>query len=166
VEVSVVGVKSRDGCRLQAMNEAAIEALVRQLYGLGAIRRHIGRHALAELGSQGFTALAAIATHGPLRVSQVAEHLGVDLSVASRQVAALVAAGHAERGADTSDRRAQLVALTESGRCALQESHRRMVAAFAEALGDWSDEDLCSLTDGLDRLRTSFALDGAARVAA
>jgi len=141
---------------------------VRQLYGLGAIRRHIGQHALAELGSQGFTALAAIHVHGPLRVSQVAEHVGVDLSVASRQVAALVAAGHVERSADARDRRAQLVTITERGTHALHESHRRMVAAFADALGDWSAEDVDALTGGLERLRASFAhqLPGARQAAA
>jgi DNA-binding MarR family transcriptional regulator len=139
------------------MNEDLVEALVRQLYGLGAIRRRIGRHALAELGSQGFTALAAIHVHGPLRVGEVADHLGVDLSVASRQVAALVDAGHVERTADARDRRAQLLAVTPSGSRALRESHRRMVAAFADALRDWTDEDVEALTEGLDRLRGSFA---------
>jgi DNA-binding MarR family transcriptional regulator len=139
------------------MNEAAVEALVRQLYGLGAIRRQIGQQALAELGSQGFTALAAIHGHGPLRVSEVAEHLGVDLSVASRQVAALDAAGHVERGADRRDRRAQLVSATDRGERALRDSHRRMVDAIAHALGDWSEDDVETLTKGLDRLRASFA---------
>src|SRR3954454_24108244 len=89
-----------------------IEALVRQLYGLGMVQRDISRHAMAELGSQGFTALAAIQVHGPLRVSDVALRLGVDLSVASRQVAALADEGHVERRRDDRDRRAQLVAVT------------------------------------------------------
>jgi len=148
------------------MNLPPIESLVRQLYGLGVIRRRLGAHALAELGSQGFHALAAIHRHGPLRVTQVAEHIGVDLSVASRQVAALEAAGHVERTADERDRRAQIVAVTPQGQRALRESHRRMVAAFEEALGDWSDEDVAALADGLQRLRASFGAEPAQRVAA
>jgi hypothetical protein len=64
-------------------------ALVRQLYGLGMVNREIGRHALAELGTPGFTGLAVIQVDGPLRVSDVAQRLGMDLSLASRQIASL-----------------------------------------------------------------------------
>ena len=111
-----------------------IEALVRQLYGLGMVQRDISRHAMSELGTQGFHALAVLQVHGPLRVSDVAHRLGVDLSVASRQIASLAAEGYVERREDVRDRRAQLVAVTRSGRRALRESHRRMVAAFARVL--------------------------------
>jgi DNA-binding MarR family transcriptional regulator len=134
-----------------------IEALVRQLYGLGMVRRDIERHALAELGTQGFTALAVLQVHGPLRVSEVARHLGVDLSVASRQIASLAAEGFVERREDDRDRRAQLVAVTRAGRKVLRESHRRMVAAFTRVLETWSDEDVNALTGGLERLREDFA---------
>jgi DNA-binding MarR family transcriptional regulator len=134
-----------------------IEALVRQLYGLGMVRRDIERHALAELGTQGFTALAAIQLHGPLRVSEVANRLGVDLSVASRQIASLAAEGYVERREDDRDRRAQMVATTATGRRVLRESHRRMVAAFTRVLEGWSDDDVDALTGGLERLRGDFA---------
>jgi DNA-binding MarR family transcriptional regulator len=134
-----------------------IEALVRQLYGLGMVRRQIGRHAMAELGSQGFTALAAIQVQGPLRVSEVAEQLGIDLSVASRQIASLAREGYVERREDDRDRRAQLVAVTPAGRRALRESHRRMVSAFTQVLEGWDDDDVDSLTRGLERLRDDFA---------
>jgi DNA-binding MarR family transcriptional regulator len=121
------------------------------------VRRDIERHALAELGTQGFTALAVIQVHGPLRVSDVAQRLGVDLSVASRQIAALAAEGYVERREDTRDRRAQMVAMTRTGRRVLRESHRRMVAAFTRVLEGWSDEDVNALTGGLERLREDFA---------
>jgi DNA-binding MarR family transcriptional regulator len=134
-----------------------IEALVRQLYGLGMVRRDIGRHAMAELGTQGFTALAVVHVHGPLRVSEVAQRLGVDLSVASRQIASLTAEGYVERGEDDRDRRAQLVAITPAGQRVLRESHRRMVAAFECVLEGWDDEDVDTLTRGLERLRDDFA---------
>jgi DNA-binding MarR family transcriptional regulator len=134
-----------------------IEALVRQLYGLGMVQRDIGRHAIAELGTQGFHALAVLQVHGPLRVSDVAQRLGVDLSVASRQIASLAAEGYVERREDSRDRRAQLVAVTRSGRKVLRESHRRMVAGFTRVLEGWSDEDVNALTSGLERLRDDFA---------
>jgi DNA-binding MarR family transcriptional regulator len=143
-----------------------IEALVRQLYGLGMVRRDIERHALAELGTQGFTALATIQRDGPLRVSEVAQRLGVDLSVASRQIASLTVEGYVERREDDRDRRAQLVATTTAGRRVLRESHRRMVAAFTRVLEDWSDQDVEALTGGLERLRDDFARLAAAHTQA
>src|SRR3954464_8738477 len=106
-----------------------VENLVRQLYGLGVVRREIGRHALAELGSQGFTALAIVHKHGPVRISDVAHRLNIDLSVASRPVAALEAAGYIRREPDEDDRRARRVTVTEAGSRVLTESHRRMVEA-------------------------------------
>ena len=142
-----------------------IEALVRQLYGLGMVQRDIARHAMAELGTQGFHALAVLQVHGPLRVSDVAQRLGVDLSVASRQIASLAAEGFVERREDSRDRRAQLVAVTRSGRRVLRESHRRMVAAFTRVLEGWSDEDVNALSSGLERLREDFARLSAAHPA-
>jgi DNA-binding MarR family transcriptional regulator len=136
----------------------SIEHLVRQLYGMGVIRREVGRHALAELGSQGFTALAVVHLHGPVRVSEVAQRLVVDMSVASRQVNALIHAGYVERQPDENDARATLLTLTDDGRRVLEESHRRMVHAFGRALDDWSDEDVAALAGGLERLRAAFAL--------
>ena len=134
-----------------------VEDLVRSLYRLGLVQREIHRHALAELGSQGFTALAIVHKHGPARVSDVAEHLRVDLSVASRQVAALASAGYVRREADAADRRVQLITITDEGTRVLAESHRRMVDTFADALSDWSEEDVAALAAGLDRLRQDFA---------
>ena len=140
----------------------AVEDLVKALYRLGLVQREIGRHALAELGSQGFVALGAVHVCGPARVSDVARRLSVDLSVASRQVAALADAGYVRREPDPDDRRAQLVSLTADGERVLRESHRRMVHAFGAALADWSAEDVMALSDGLQRLRDDVAQGAAA----
>ncbi|MEN3279418.1 MAG: hypothetical protein V7607_558, partial [Solirubrobacteraceae bacterium] len=127
------------------------------LYRLGVVQREIARHALAGLGSQGFTALAVISRNGPVRVSDVAERLRIDLSVASRQCAALVNAGYAERQADHADRRAYRITATERGSQVLRECHRRMVEAFARPLAGWPDEEIVALAQRLDRLRDDFA---------
>jgi DNA-binding MarR family transcriptional regulator len=135
----------------------AVEDLVISLYRLGLVQREIARHALAELGSQGFTALAIVQRDGPVRVSDVAERLRIDLSVASRQVAALVAAGYAEREADPDDRRSSRITATARGTRVLRESHRRMVEAFARPLAAWPEDEVVALAARLDRLREDFA---------
>jgi DNA-binding MarR family transcriptional regulator len=133
------------------------EDLVIALYRLGLVQRSIARHALAGLGSQGFTALAVIHRHGPVRVSDVAEHLSVTLPVASRQVAALVLAGHVERETDPEDGRAHRLRASESGTLALHESHRRMVETATAALSGWSDAEIAALAAQLECLREDFA---------
>ena len=133
------------------------EDLVIALYRLGLVQRQMGRHALAELGSQGFTALAVIHREGPVRVSEVAEQLSVDLSVASRQVAALVLAGYVEREPDPDDGRATRLKVTPAGTRVLTDSHKRMVATAAGALSGWTEEELSGLAALLGRLRDDFA---------
>ncbi len=134
----------------------AVEALVRELYSLGAARREIARHALKSLDGPGFLALGTIYRHGPVRVSDVAGRLAVDLSVASRQVTALVTAGYVRRERDPEDGRAQVLTTTPAGDAVLLDSHRRMVDAFAGVLHDWSDADLEALTQRLARLNEAF----------
>lgn len=135
---------------------ASAEDLVRSLYRLGFVQREIARHAAAELGGQGFASLAAIHTDGPLRPSGLAQRLGLDLSVVSRQVTALVDAGYVAREADPADGRAQVLTSTPAGVDALRTAHGRMVEAFASALGDWDDEEVRTLAADLDRLRKDF----------
>lgn len=147
---------------MQANADDPVEQLVRRIYRIGLIQRELARHAAAELGSNGFIALAAVRAGGALRVSEVAQRLGVDLSVASRQVAALQSAGYLERHPDPQDGRASVVEVTEKGVDVLRESHRRMVAAFDGVLDDWTVEEITSLTDGLERLREDFRRANAA----
>ncbi len=134
-----------------------VEDLVRALYRLGFVRREIARHALAELGSQGFTALAVIRMSGSMRVSDIAERLNIDVSVASRQVDALIAAGYVSRERDATDGRAYRIATTDTGAKVLKESHRRMVATFSRALEGWSTREVAELARRLDLLREDFS---------
>lgn len=136
--------------------KTSVERLVRELYGLGAVRREIARHALAELGTQGFNALAVVHVYGPMRISDAAHKLSVDLSVASRQVNALVRAGYLEREPDPDDRRAYIVRSSETGKKVLEESHRRMVHAFQQTLKGWGSDDVTTISEGLARLTAAF----------
>lgn len=135
---------------------SAAEDLVTALYRLGLVQRSIARHAATELGSQGFTALAVIQRHAPVRVSDVADLLSVNLSVASRQVAALADAGYVEREPDPQDGRALVLEPTQDGTRVLRETHRRMVETASAALGAWSEDEIAGLAAQLERLREDF----------
>ena len=122
------------------MQPDAVEELVKQIYRLGMVQRQIGRQALAELGSQGFVALARVVIDGPLRISDLARALSVDLSVASRQVAALCSAGYVRREPDPDDGRAHRISATDEGRRVLEVSHRRMVDVFGPDRLIWGSD--------------------------
>lgn len=132
-----------------------IEALVRAVYELTAMKRDILRLAGFD-HPVGLVPLAAVHRRAPARVKDVAESLHIDLSVASRQVAALEAAGYVAREPDPDDRRSHRVSTTEAGEDALRAAHQRIVGVFAGALEGWSDADITNLTTALGRLRADY----------
>ncbi|MTD43813.1 MarR family transcriptional regulator [Conexibacter sp. W3-3-2] len=140
----------------KATRHDTIELLLRRIYGIGMVQRELARQASQELGSNGFTTLAIVHTHGPLRIGDIAQRLGVDVSVASRQVTALVKVGYLERQADEADGRAQLIATTDAGTTVLRDCHQRMVREFEGVLDDWTEPEIEALTAGLERLREDF----------
>jgi DNA-binding MarR family transcriptional regulator len=138
-----------------ASHDPHIEPLVRAVYELTALKRDIPRLAGFD-HPVGLVPLAAVHRCAPARVKDLAEHLHVDLSVASRQVAALEAAGYVKREPDPDDRRSARVTTTEAGDAALQIAHERIVGVFAEALAGWSAQDADRLTSALRRLRADY----------
>jgi DNA-binding MarR family transcriptional regulator len=136
-------------------HDPAIEPLVRAVYELTALKRDIPRIAGFD-HAVGLVPLAAVHRCAPARIKDLAEHLHVDLSVASRQIAALEAAGFVRRVPDPDDRRSQRVSTTEAGEAALQAAHGRIVGVFASALGAWSRTEVEALTAALGRLRADY----------
>jgi DNA-binding MarR family transcriptional regulator len=135
--------------------DTLVEPLVRAVYELAALKRDIPRLAGFD-HAVGLVPLAAVHRRAPARVKDLADHLHVDLSVASRQVAALEAAGYVRREPDPDDRRSQRVSTTEAGEAALRKAHERIVGVFAAALTDWSPEEIDGLTTALGRLRRDY----------
>src|SRR5262249_33508832 len=64
----------------------------------------------------------------PVRLSELAGHMYLDISTASRHVKALEDSGHIQRTVDPDDRRAALISLTDEGREVL-------AACFTERCG-------------------------------
>jgi DNA-binding MarR family transcriptional regulator len=133
-------------------------ALLDELRELGALRRDLQRRAALGGVPGGVVALAALDRLGPARVSQVADELQVDLSVASRQVAALHAAGYVTRVPDPQDGRSQKVKLTAAGKRALRKAQERSVAVLDRATRGWTDTQVDALVSGLRRLRHDYLL--------
>ncbi|REF35641.1 DNA-binding MarR family transcriptional regulator [Thermasporomyces composti] len=96
--------------------------------------------------------LHAIGGRGPLRLSDLASLVQLDVSTVSRHARALEEAGYLHRTVDPDDRRASLVSITEAGRQVLAEIADRRRALLDAALVEWPDKDRRDLARLLTRL--------------
>jgi DNA-binding MarR family transcriptional regulator len=97
-----------------------------------------------------------VQVRGPLRVSALAEALGLDISTASRHVRQLEAGGHLDRTGDPDDRRAFQVRLTRRGRAALDRAMGARAGVVDRAIADWPEHDRAALTVLMTRLAESL----------
>ena len=93
---------------------------------------------------------------GPVRVSDLACSLELDLSTVSRQVRQLVDAGLVSRQSDPDDGRASLLALSPRGRGVLEAVKGARRSVLASSLGQWSREERCALAEAVRRLATDL----------
>ena len=132
--------------------------------------RHVSSRAAAqlygELPSFGWALLVPLEQAGEQRCSALAAHAGVDVSVASRQIAALERSGHVERRPDPDDGRASLFQLTPQGTAALARARALRAEWALTALAGWDEVDARTLGDLLDRLVTDLDAAGTLPVAA
>ena len=105
-----------------------------------------------DLPSFGWPLLLPLERDGDLRCSALAVRAGVDVSVASRQVATLERAGYLQRRPDPLDGRASLLQITPRGLEALAASRALRSEWTGTALADWDDDDALRLADLVDRL--------------
>lgn len=105
-----------------------------------AARRRLRDPLLGNVAGYGPPLLVVMRRLGPVRLTELAEALQVDLSVASRHIGALVEAGYVERRPDPSDGRATQVLVTEQGLAALRATRDRQTQWLQDLLADWEDE--------------------------
>ena len=102
--------------------------------------------------------LRRIADWGPIRNSELALRIGLDVSTVSRQVAGLERAGLVMRAVDPDDGRAALLALSAEGTRVMTKLQRARRALMGDALAEWPVEDLERLGELLEQF--ADALDG------
>src|SRR3954464_5211062 len=97
-------------------------------------------HLYGELPPFGWGLMVPLERDGDQRCSALATHAGVDVSVASRQLAVLERSGYVERRPDPLDGRASLLRLTPAGAAALEDARALRSDWALTALSGW-DED-------------------------
>lgn len=127
-----------------------------QMTALAARIRATSREAAArihpELAPIGYKMLRVIRRCGSAHASAVADQLGVDRSVVSRQVRQLQELGLVEVGADAQDGRVRVLALTEAGRAGIEADDVQGGSRLIRGLGGWTRADLDAFAGYLARL--------------
>jgi DNA-binding MarR family transcriptional regulator len=109
----------------------------------------VRRNAPSQLSTSTVTTLDTLASKGPLRISQLAEHEAISQPGMTTLVNRLEAAGHAERIGDPTDGRAALVRITEAGRAVLAQRHLTRAAALQTQLERLDAGDVSALRAAL-----------------
>ncbi|MEO5952915.1 MAG: MarR family transcriptional regulator [Chloroflexia bacterium] len=94
-----------------------------------------------QLDRSSYLLLDALATHGPLSISALAQLFQLDISTLSRQTAPLESSGWVERLPDQEDGRVKILQLTPSGQTQLQHSRDIRYNIYAQLLQDWTEDD-------------------------
>jgi DNA-binding MarR family transcriptional regulator len=94
-----------------------------------------------------------------LRVTDLAEVLGVDTPTVTRKVQQLEREGMVDRQADPDDGRASRIRLTPAGRRTIERVRAARRAWLERLLQDWDDDDLSDLFDLLGRFAESLDRD-------
>lgn len=89
----------------------------------------------------------------------VADHMAVEHSTASRTVAGLVSSGLLSKYPSEHDQRRCVLVLTDAGRKELRGITRRRQEMMAETVQEWSDGDIETLIELLDRLAVDLERD-------
>ena len=102
-----------------------------------------------------FWLIKTIAHTGPLRISDLAGAVHLDVSTVSRHVAQLERTGLVVRTADPADGRAQLVGISEDGQELLDQAFQRRRSLLESTLAGWEPTDIAEF----ERLLAKF-VDG------
>jgi DNA-binding MarR family transcriptional regulator len=136
--------------------DAGIAEVEEQMTALAARIRATTREAAArihpELPPIGYKMLRVIRRCGSAHASAVADQLGVDRSVVSRQLRQLQDLGLVDVGADAQDGRVRVLALTPAGRAGVEADDAQGGSRLICGLGGWSRADLATFAGYLARL--------------
>ncbi|MGW7616178.1 MarR family winged helix-turn-helix transcriptional regulator [Streptomyces antimycoticus] len=84
-----------------------------------------------------YPVLSGLARTGPRSAAGLADEIGLDRSGVTRRATRLEEAGLLRREPDPGDRRATLLALTDTGRQAIETTRQRLAAHIEDSLASW-----------------------------
>lgn len=133
---------------------AAVGALLDEMSGLLRLVHAFKAQATSRSAHGLLFPLAAV---GPVRLTTLAEMVHADPSTISRQVGELVRDDLVRREPDPEDRRAVLLVVTDEGHGTVRRLREQRTAQLADALGDWSVNEIAAFTADFRRFTTGMA---------
>ncbi|NKQ55866.1 MarR family transcriptional regulator [Amycolatopsis sp. K13G38] len=100
--------------------------------------------------------LSDLMQHGESRPSELAKRKMVDISVVSRQIAQLAAAGLIDRRPAPEDGRAALVSVSAAGEAMMKRWRQQHIDFVRGALHDWTDDEVTALTQRLELMNEAL----------
>jgi DNA-binding MarR family transcriptional regulator len=137
-------------CCVSAELERSLTQVARAI-----LRLDVPKSELAEgesIDKAGYWLLVRLSGQAPVRLSELAGTVELDLSTVSRQMRDLVACGLVLKVPDPVDGRASLLSLSGRGWAVLEAVSEARRQALAEVINAWSDEERTALAAGLHRL--------------
>jgi DNA-binding MarR family transcriptional regulator len=104
-----------------------------------------------------YSVLARVEEFGPIRLTDLAIAMEIDISTASRQVRALEERDLVVRADAPGDQRSSLLRLTTDGESVLARSRALRLRGIHQRLDTWNDADLCALAGLLERFAESLS---------
>ncbi|MER8161158.1 MarR family transcriptional regulator [Streptomyces sp. NPDC094472] len=98
-----------------------------------------------------YPVLSGLARTGPRSAAGLADEIGLDRSGVTRRATRLEEAGLLHREPDPGDRRATLLALTETGRQAIETTRQRLAAHIEDSLASWPPSEARTFARQLHR---------------
>ena len=144
------GSVDRPYCSVSAELERSLTQVARVI-----LRLEVPQSALAEgesVDRAGYWLLVRLSGQAPVRLSELADSVDLDLSTVSRQMRDLVASGLIIKVPDPHDGRASLLSLSERGWSVLESVSEARRQALAEAVAGWTDSERNALASGVLRL--------------
>jgi len=123
---------------------------------LTRLSRSFADSEIFQLNRVQYALLSHISRREGTTLTAIAEELGYDLSVLSRQTAALIDQGLVVRTRDPRDARAWQVSLTELGHTRLEHAQATRMALVDRALAPYSDQDRDTTTQVLRSLNAAL----------
>jgi DNA-binding MarR family transcriptional regulator len=111
------------------------------------------RRAWKDMTYQQYNVMRMIDTSGPQAQAEVARYLVVTAPVVTRLASALVEDGLIERQADPNDKRAVILALTDTGRRRARAMRRDLLAAARELLEPLPEDRRAAVAAALEELQ-------------
>ncbi|OIK12698.1 transcriptional regulator [Bacillus sp. MUM 13] len=113
---------------------------------------------LGKLDRSGYILLSKVIDGNPAGINEIAEELKLNVSTASRQVAALEEKEYISRTPDQKNGRISLITITDLGREVFNSVKKARTDAYAAILHNWPKKDLEELESSLSKLNSALVL--------